>query len=133
MNRISYLGAVSVLALAALSGCATNASTLQKQGLTALDHSQLEMLTSRTRTTRWRTATGASGTGTFLNNGKVDLSWNGGGAEGSWRVKGNTLCTHYSTIRSGKETCFTVYRTHKNEYQMFFADGSLDATVWYTN
>ena len=58
MNKISYLGALSVITLAALSGCATNASTLQKEGLTALGHSQLEMLQSRTRTARWRTATG---------------------------------------------------------------------------
>ena len=133
MNKISYLGALSVITLAALSGCATNASTLQKEGLTALGHSQLEMLQSRTRTARWRTATGSSGTATFSKNGKVELSWNGGGADGRWRIDGNTLCTRYSTIRNGKETCFTAYRTHKDEYQWFFADGSLDATLWYTN
>ena len=116
-----------------LSGCATTEQSLQKRGLSPLTHNQLQMLMSRTRTSRWTTASGVSGSGTFAQDGNVELAWNGGGTKGTWRISGSTLCTTYPDIRGGKETCFTAYRTKPNQYSWFFPDGSLDATITYTN
>ena len=82
---------------------------------------------------RWTTAAGTSGTGTFALDGSAVLAWTGGGAKGTWRINGDSYCTRYPDIRHGKENCFTLYRTHPHQYSLFFPDGSLDATVTYTN
>ena len=133
MKGILIATSTICVAMLLLSGCATNARSLQERGLSALNHSQLEKLMSRTRTARWTTATGASGTATYFQDGRAEVDWNGGGAEGTWRIKANTLCTKYLDIREGKETCFTGYRTQANVYQWFFPDGSLNSTLTFTS
>lgn len=133
MKRIIVVSSLLCAAVSLLPGCATTAQDLQKQGLSPLTHGQLEMLMSRTRTMRWTTATGTSGTGTFALDGSAELAWTGGGAKGTWRINGNAYCTKYPDIRHGKENCFTFYRTRPHQYSLFFPDGSLDATVTYTN
>lgn len=115
------------------AGCATNEQSLQKRGLSPLSHTKLEALYSRTRDERFLTATGVSGTGKFARDGTAKVAWDGGSADGTWRIKGNTFCTRYASIRGGKENCFTVYQTQPNKYALFFPDGSPDATVTYTN
>ena len=133
MKRTFLAIGLLCVAVLLLPGCAATAQSLQKEGLSPLTHSQLEMLMSRTRTSRWTTATGVSGTGRFAKDGSVELAWTGGGTKGTWRISDSSLCTKYPDIRDGKETCFTAYRTHPNQYSWFFPDGSLDATITYTN
>jgi hypothetical protein len=133
MRKPLFLSALMGVAFLMLSSCATTEKSLQERGLAPLTHNELETLMSRTRTTRWTTSKGVTGTGTYTQDGTAKLSWSGGGAEGSWRISGDKFCTTYPTIRKGNETCFTLYKTRENEYQLFFQDGSLNATAVYTN
>jgi len=133
MRNALLLSALMCVAFLILSSCATTEKSLQERGLNPLTHSELETLMSRTRTARWTTSKGVSGTGTYSQDGTAKLAWSGGGAEGSWRVSGDKFCTAYPTIRGGKETCFTLYRIQENEYQSFFPDGGFNATLVYTN
>jgi len=133
MRKTLLSSALMAIALLLVSGCATTEKSLQERGLTPLTHSELETLMSRTRTARWTTSKGVTGTGSYTQDGTAKLAWSGGGAEGSWRISGDRFCTKYPTIRGGNETCFSLYKMHENEYQSFFPDGSLNATLVYTN
>lgn len=133
MRKAMLSGALAAIAVALLSSCATTEKSLQQHGATPLTHSELEALMSRTRTENFTTATGLSGTATFARNGTVKVDWGTGDAQGTWRIVGNRFCTKYQTLRGGNETCVSQYKTSKNEYKLFFPDGSLDATVVLTN
>jgi len=132
MTRTAAVTILSVVLLL-LSGCATTERSLQEKGLKPLTNGQISELFSRTRNFRFTTATNASGAGTFVQNGKVSVAWQTGSADGTWRIHDNTLCTEYPTLHSGAERCFSVYRTQRNEYEMFLANGSLNSTLKFTN
>ena len=116
-----------------LSACATTEHSLQEKGLKPLTNGQISELFSRTRNFRFTTAANATGTGIFVQNGKISVDWHTGSADGTWRIRGNTLCTEYPTLHSGAERCFSVYKIQRNEYETFLANGSLNTTLKFTN
>lgn len=129
----SFLTVLMGVTALMLTSCATGEKSMQEHGLAPLTHNELETLMSGTTTSRWTSSKGVSGTGIYTQDGTAKLSWNGGGAEGSWRISGDKFCTKYATIRDGKETCFTMYKTGETEYKSFSPDGSLNAIVAFSH
>lgn len=133
MSRILLSSVTTGIAVLMLSSCATTEKSMQERGLTPLTHNQLKTLMSRTRTTHWTTAENVTGTGTYLDDGSAEITWGGRAAQGAWRITGDKFCTRYPTIRKGNDVCYTLFKTGEKEYQLFHQDGSLNATVVFTN
>jgi hypothetical protein len=106
---------------------------LADKGLKPLDETELKALYARTRTIKWTNAQGRSGTGEYRTDGTASVNWGTGGAQGRWRVAGNTLCTQYPEVRGGAEGCSRIYKTGENEYTTFFANGEYNTVFSYTN
>ena len=132
MKRLLF-NAVFAAVFMTLVSCATTEKTLRDKGLAPLSHSELQALHARTRTLKGTNANGVRGAGTYTTDGVAKLDWGTGEATGTWRIKDGKFCTTYSTVQSGAERCFTVYKTAENEYTSFNPDGSLNATASYTD
>lgn len=118
-----FSGVVLAAICIGLSGCAITEKSLRERGLSPLTHSELEALYSRTKTLHGTTAEGVRWTGTFAPDGVVKVDWGEGADEGAWRIVGGKFCTTYQVINDGQEFCITIYKTGKNEYKAFNAEG----------
>jgi hypothetical protein len=116
-------------ALVGATGCAVTQKSLEEKGLRPLTQKELEDRYSRPVKVRFVNARNQSGTGDYNPDGSVRLSWQGGGANGRWRIKDGKFCTTYAEIRNGVETCFTSYRTGPKEYVSFGPDGYAGTTT----
>lgn len=124
--------AASTIGLAILlSGCGTAEKMAQDKGYEPTSQAQMEESYSRTRTIAWRNPAGRSGTATYHPDGTAQVAWEGGADEGTWRIADGRFCLKWKTIRNGAENCTRSYKVGENEYQVFNADGTLNATVSY--
>ena len=100
-GTISIVRSIVLSTLLVLAGCAMTEQSLRDKGASPLSQGELEALFSRTRTIKWATNTGATGTGTYTKDGVAKLTWTGGGDDGTWRIKDGRFCTKYRTLRNG--------------------------------
>jgi hypothetical protein len=121
-----FSGAMVAAICIGLSGCAITEKSLQKQGLSPLTQSELEVLYSRTRTAHGTTAEGVRWTATYTPDGVVKVDWRQGAAEGSWRIIGGQFCATFQVINDGKEFCVTIYKTGKSEFKAFDSGGGIE-------
>lgn len=68
----------------------------------------------------------AAGTMAYERDGTAEVTWATGRAEGTWAVKGNTLCTAWKTMRDGREQCAVYYRLGPKTFQSYQLDGTPD-------
>lgn len=55
-----------------------------------------------------------SGTLTYAASGSLMVETDSGAPEGgTWRIKGNAVCTKLVNLRDGNETCYTVRRLNR--------------------
>ncbi len=78
---------------------------------------------------RWTTAQGASGNAILDGKGAVRLFWETGAVNGRIRFTETGYCTRYRNVRDGKEDCYRLYRTARDEYRVFRADGRFAGTI----
>ena len=98
-----------------LSGCVTTEKKLMEEGNKPLTQNQLESLFSQTRTFKWKSSKGTTGTGVVRQNHTAEAKWSGGAESGKWEIQDNMYCV----IFSGNKSCRTVYKTGEKEYTMF--------------
>lgn len=68
---------------------------------------------------KFLTAKGAAGRIRYSKNGKVHLSKTNFDVKsdtGTWRIKGNRICSRWKIIRGGKEKCFGMRKTGKGNF-----------------
>ena len=104
-----------IIASILLSGCVTTEKKFMEEGNIPLTQSQLESLFSQTRTIKWKSSKGTTGTGVVRPDHTSEAKWSGGSESGKWEIQGNMYCVIYS----GNESCRTVYKTGEKEYTMF--------------
>ena len=69
---------------------------------------------------------GGGGTMRYERNGRAQVTWSSGKAEGTWAVKGNSICTAWTSLRDGREQCAVYYAVGGRTYQSFQLDGTPD-------
>ena len=110
-----------------LSGCVqTQQQKLIDSGAKQLNDMELKELVTGS-VAEWTNSKG-SGKNVYRSDGTATAQWKGGGSEGTWVIKNDSLCTTWEKVRNGKEMCFTIYKTGDNEYTGFRPDGSTAGT-----
>lgn len=122
------VGAVTVMALATMYGCATTEQSLRAKGMVPQTQKELEGRFSKPVKLRFDNNVGGRGTVMYMPDGTGRVEWPGGGDTGKWRVKDGKVCVTWAKLRDGKEGCFASYKTGPKEYMSFNSDGSLNAT-----
>jgi hypothetical protein len=93
----------------------------------ALTNAELKSLLGRGGRGTWKTLAGTNGgTMRYEPNGRASVAWNSGKADGTWAIKGNSVCTAWKTLRDGREQCATYYAVGGRTYQSFQLDGTPD-------
>lgn len=127
--RLTILGAVSVMLIITMYGCATTEQSLRAKGLMPQTQKELEERFSRPVKVRFDNNVGGRGTATYTPDGTARVEWSGGGDTGKWRISDGKVCVKWVKIRDGQEGCFTSYKTGAKEYTTFAQDGTLAATT----
>ncbi len=92
-----------------------------------LTAAEMKQLLGRGAAGQWKSfGGGTGGTMTYARNGRAQVTWSSGSAEGTWTVKGNTICTAWKTMRDGREQCALYYANGGRSYQSFQLDGTPD-------
>ena len=58
-------------------------------------------------------------TSDFNKDGSAKVSWSRGEAVGSWTLKGNAICTTWTTLRDGRESCAIYYDVGNKTYESY--------------
>lgn len=85
------LAALALLASLGVSSCATGEKSLVEQGVKPMSEAELATAFARPRQTDWVTAAGLAGSSTYMDDGGVVASWNGGSANGRLRLHAGGL------------------------------------------
>lgn len=130
---MTWIGASAAGLTLVLAGCGTAEKMAQDKGYPAATQAELEQKYSRTRTIVWSNPAGRSGTATYHPDGTAQVTWPGGEDEGRWRIVDGRFCSQWKTVRNGVENCTRSYRVGDNEYRAYNADGTLNATISFTD
>jgi hypothetical protein len=63
-------------------------------------------------------------TSEFNKDGTAKVAWSSGEAVGNWTLKGNAICTTWSTLRDGRESCAIYYDVGDKTYESYTMTGS---------
>lgn len=74
----------------------------------------------------WSGVGGASGKIYFNVDGSAKVTFGRGEAIGTWALKGNAICTSWTTLRDGRESCATYYHLADNDFQSFQLSGQVE-------
>lgn len=74
----------------------------------------------------WNGVGGASGEIFFNTDGSAKVTFGRGEATGSWALKGNAICTSWTTLRDGRESCAVYYHLTGSDYQSFQMSGQVE-------
>jgi hypothetical protein len=75
---------------------------------------------------RWRGFGGApcdKYTSAFNKDGSAKVTWRTGEAVGTWTLKGNAICTSWTTLRDGREGCAAYYQVDDKTFQSYTVAG----------
>jgi hypothetical protein len=98
-----------------------------EQGATPLTAEAMRALLGRGARGTWTTLAGSNGgTMRYERNGRAQVTWTSGKADGTWAIKGNSLCTAWKSMRDGREQCAVYYAVDGRTYQSFQLDGTPD-------
>ncbi len=65
------------------------------------------------------------------DDGSARVTFGRGEAVGSWALKGNALCTSWTTLRDGRESCAVYYDLGGNRYQSYTMTGQPEGFTVY--
>ncbi len=106
-----------------LIACQTTEQALKESGKTPLSAAQIEQALAG-NTVTGTSSSGHDFTGFYGKDGKVRILVGSREDKGTWRVtKSNTICTKYSWIRGGSDSCRRWYKVGE-EFQSVQLDGS---------
>lgn len=74
----------------------------------------------------WSGVGGASGKIYFNADGSAKVTFARGEAVGTWALKGNAICTSWTTLRDGRESCAVYYYLKNKDYQSFQMNGQVE-------
>lgn len=74
----------------------------------------------------WSGIGGGSGEIYFNDDGSAKVTFGRGEAIGTWALKGNSICTSWTTLRDGRESCAVYYPLSGNDYQSFQMSGQAE-------
>lgn len=74
----------------------------------------------------WNGVGGASGEIYFNADGSAKVTFGRGEATGTWALKGNAICTSWTTLRDGRESCAVYYHLSGKDYQSFQLNGQVE-------
>ena len=111
-----------------VAGCAVSEKSLVEKGATPLSGAQIQQLNSPGAVANWRNQEGRSGTVAYLAEGKVEIKSGTFSDVGSLRYTENGVCSKYTTVRNGAETCFKMYKTGPNSYATVNQNGEVEST-----
>lgn len=81
---------------------------------------EMKAFLSRDRKSTWvPTGMRGGGTSTFNADGTAEVTWSTGKAVGRWALKGNAICTEWTTLRDGRESCAIYYQVGDKVYQSY--------------
>lgn len=89
-----------------------------------MNRAEMQQLLSRGRTSSWvPVGWKGGGTSTFRSDGSAEVTWSTGKAVGRWELKGNAICTEWTTLRDGRESCAVYYNVGGGVYQSYTMTG----------
>lgn len=71
----------------------------------------------------WAGVGGAEGKIYFNADETAKVTFGRGEATGTWALKGNAICTSWTTLRDGRESCAVYYHLSGNDFQSFQMSG----------
>ena len=74
----------------------------------------------------WTGVGGGGGEIFFNDDGSAKVTFGCGEAVGTWTLKGNAICTSWTTLRDGRESCAVYYHLSGNDFQSFQMDGQAE-------
>ncbi len=74
----------------------------------------------------WTGVGGGSGEIFFNDDGSAKVTFGRGEAVGTWALKGNAICTSWTTLRDSRESCAVYYKLANNDYQSFQMNGQAE-------
>ncbi len=97
-----------------------------EQGPKPLTKDEMQRLLANDAKNKWTGYGGApceKCTSTFSKDGSARVSWSTGEAVGAWTLKGNAICTTWTTLRDGRESCAVYYDIGNNTYESYNVSG----------
>jgi len=93
-----------------------------EQGPKPLTKEEMQTLLSNGAKNKW-TGFGGSDcpkcTSDFNKDGSAKVTWSRGEAVGNWTLKGNAICTTWTTLRDGRESCAVYYDVGNKTYESY--------------
>jgi hypothetical protein len=103
------------------SGLWTEFFEMDPQPMTA---AEMKAFLARDRVSAWvPTGWKGGGTSTWRADGSAEVTWSTGKAVGRWTLKGNAICTEWTTLRDGRESCAIYYDMGDGVYQSYTLTG----------
>ncbi|MDX2221508.1 MAG: hypothetical protein SFV21_02095 [Rhodospirillaceae bacterium] len=105
-----------------------------EQGATPLTKAEMESLLSSGAKNKW---TGFGGkpcdkcTSAFNKDGSAKVTWSSGEAVGTWTLKGNAICTSWTTLRDGRESCAVYYKVDDKTYASYTVAGQPEGMNYF--
>ncbi len=93
-------------------------------GAQPLDRTEFAKLLEGGLSGRWQAfGSTTSGISEWHADGSARVTFGRGEATGSWALKGNAICTSWTTLRDGRESCAVYYHLGGRRYQSFTITG----------
>jgi len=70
-------------------------------------------------------------TSDFNKDGSARVSWSSGEAVGTWTLKGNHICTSWTTLRDGRESCAVYYQVGPKTYESYNSAGQPEGMNYF--
>jgi hypothetical protein len=93
-----------------------------EQGPKPLTKDEMQTLLGNGAKNKWTGFGGADCpkcTSDFNKDGSAKVSWSRGEAVGQWTLKGNAICTTWTTLRDGRESCAVYYDVGNKTYESY--------------
>ena len=74
----------------------------------------------------WTGVGGGAGEIFFNEDGSARVTFGRGEAVGTWALRGNAICTSWTTLRDGRESCAVYYRLTDTDFQSFQMNGQAE-------
>lgn len=145
MKKTVVFGLIGFAALA-LAACQTADPALQEAaagktaeqafketGAKPLTAAELKDFYSKPRTYSWVTPENRTGKTETKPDGTSMLTSGKFATPGTWRLKGDMMCSSFEKLKERGELCGRVYPAGGNTYKVFRPDGSQSATITVEN
>ncbi len=111
------------------SGLWTEFFEMNPEPMTAAE--MKDMLSKHTKSSWVPTGWRGGGTSTFNRDGSAEVTWSTGKAVGRWELKGNAICTAWTTLRDGRESCAIYYAVGDKVFQSYTMTGQPEGMNTY--